>query len=378
MAKRIGIIGSTGSIGTQALDVIRRNPGKYHISFLSCNNNIDLLKEQQEEFAPDHVCVTGQGRYEGGLNGLDSLLRLIRNEELDLVLLAAVGAAGIIPAYEAVNRGVDLALANKESIVAAGSLLLKRAKETGSRIIPVDSEHSAIFQCLKGHRKKSLKKIVLTASGGAFRNTPADALHYMGPDEALKHPNWTMGSKITIDSATMMNKGLELIEAKFLFDVEPSMLDVVIHPQSVVHSYVAFEDGSMIAQMGDPDMRTPISYAMAYPSRTPSGVKPLDMAEIGTLTFEKPDLEKYFCLKLAFEVLKKDRNAPMIVMNAANEIAVAAFLSKKIAYLNIPAIIEKTLEVCDFNEPQTIQAVIETDTRARMAAQDIIKKDIFK
>lgn len=371
MTKKIGIIGSTGSIGTQALDVVRINREKFHISFLSCNTNTKLLKKQAEEFSPDHICITGQD------NGLEELLKLIRGEELDLVILAAVGAAGIVPAYAVVDAGVDLALANKESVVASGKLLLDRAKATGSKVIPVDSEHSAIFQCLQGQKKEHLEKIVLTASGGAFRNTPADALKYMGAVDALKHPNWNMGNKITIDSATMMNKGLELIEARFLFDVEPDVLDVVIHPQSVVHSYITMKDGSMLAQMGDPDMRTPISYAMAYPDRIISGVSPLDMAQVGMLTFQKPDLEKYSCLKLAFEVLKKDSNAPMIVMNAANEIAVSAFLKDEITYLSIPLLIKETLSSCSFDEPDSIQAVLDMNEKARASATDILKKGIF-
>ncbi|PLX67659.1 MAG: 1-deoxy-D-xylulose-5-phosphate reductoisomerase [Denitrovibrio sp.] len=378
MAKKIGIIGSTGSIGTQALDVIRQNRDDYHISFLSCNNNVKLLKEQAEEFSPDHICATGSELPDGALKGLEGLKKLIRNEDLDIVLLAAVGAAGIVPAYEVVSRGIDLALANKESIVASGRLLLDKAKETGSRVIPVDSEHSAIFQCLQGQKKEHLEKIILTASGGAFRNTPVDALKLMEPDDALKHPNWVMGSKVTIDSATMMNKGLELIEARFLFDVEPSMLGLVIHPESIVHSYITFKDGSMLAQMGDPDMRTPISYSMAYPERIVSGVKPLDLSSVGVLNFYKPDLEKYTCLKLAYEVLKKDRNAPMIVMNAANEIAVSAFMNKTIAYLQISEIIEKALNKCDFNEPQSVQSVIEIDTKTRYVVQEILKREVNK
>jgi len=376
MSKRIGIIGSTGSIGTQALDVIRLNPDKYKVVFLSCNNNIKLLKEQVEEFLPEKICITGEGKLDGALYGEDGLTDLIRNEDVDLVLLAAVGAAGITPAYETVCRGLDLALANKESIVAAGRIILDKAKETGSRVIPVDSEHSAIFQALDGHDKDFLEKIVLTASGGAFRDTPFDALEFMSPAEALKHPNWSMGSKITIDSATMMNKGLELIEARFLFDTPPEKLDVVIHPQSIVHSYVTFIDGSMIAQMGSPNMRTPIAYAMAYPERTLSGIKPLSMAEVGELTFKKPELEKYECLNLAIDVLKNDLSSPMIIMNAANEIAVASFIDEKIKYLGIASVIRETLSVCDFAEPDSIEAVLDIDRAVRVTATEIVNKGI--
>ena len=376
MTKRIGIVGSTGSIGTQALDVVRQNPDRYKVVFLSCNNNTELLAKQAAEFAPEHICTTGVNRLDNALHGMGSLLSLIKDADLDMVLLAAVGAAAIAPAYAAVDRGLDLALANKESIVAAGRIILNRAKQTGSRVIPVDSEHSAIFQCLEGQKKEYLEQIVLTASGGAFRSTPLDALEFVNLEQALKHPNWSMGSKITIDSATMMNKGLELIEARFLFDVNPSMLDVVIHPQSVIHSYVTFRDGSMLAQMGNPDMRTPISYAMAYPDRIPSGVKPLDMAQVGRLTFARPDLNKYLCLKLAIEVLKKDMSGPMIVMNAANEVAVDRFIKGEIGYLAIPGLIEDALAGCSFSEPDCIESVIDTDTKAREAVNRIIKGKI--
>jgi len=374
MSKRIGIVGSTGSIGTQALDVIRLNPEKYKIVFLSCNNNVELLQKQAAEFAPDFICTTGAKHPNGSLNGLNSLLELIRTQDLDLVLLAAVGAAGIAPAYETVCRGVDLALANKESIVAAGRIILNKAKETGSRVIPVDSEHSAIFQALHGQKKEHVEKIMLTASGGAFRNTPVDALEFMKPADALKHPNWCMGSKITVDSATMMNKGLELIEARYLFDTPPEKLGVVIHPQSIVHSYVTFKDGSMLAQLGDSDMRTPISYAMAYPERTVSGVKALDLTEIGKLTFLKPELEKYECLKIALEVLKKDVSSPMIVMNAANEIAVEEFINGRIKYLRVPSLIRETLDKCFFDEPDSIEAVLDIDRAAREQALTILKR----
>jgi len=376
MPKKIGIVGSTGSIGTQALDVVRQNPGMFKIVFLSCNDNIQLLKKQSEEFSPDYICTTGKNGADGILCGIDSLINLIRNEELDMVILAAVGAAGIVPAFETVSMGIDLALANKESVVAAGPLLLSMARSTGSRIIPVDSEHSAIFQCLQGQKKDFLDKIVLTASGGAFRHTPVDALEFMGPEQALKHPNWSMGSKITVDSATMMNKGLELIEARYLFDVLPEKLDVVIHPQSVVHSYVTFKDGSMIAQMGGSDMRTPISYAMAYPDRIYSGVKPLDLTEISGLTFQKPDMEKYACLKLATEVLKKDKSVPMIVMNAANEIAVESFIQGKLGYMDIHRVIQGSLDSFESDEPKSISDVLYIDKASREAAAKIINKRI--
>lgn len=372
--KKIGIIGSTGSIGTQALDVVRRNPDKFSVVFLSCYGNTDLLKSQAREFKPKYICSTADCCEDGMLCGQSSVSDIIKNEELDMVLLAAVGAAGAVYAFDTVARGITLALANKESIVASGKLLLNLAKKTGAKIIPVDSEHSAIFQCIEGHDKSFLEKITLTASGGAFRNTPSDALEYVTLGEALKHPNWSMGSKITVDSATMMNKGLELIEARYLFDVNPEVLDVVIHPQSVIHSFVSYLDGSMIAQMGYPDMRTPISYAFGYPERLVSGVKPLRMQDIGCLTFSEPDAEKYPCLKTAIEVLKKDSNAPMIVMNAANEIAVAEFIGGKIGFTDIHRVIENVLESFLPAEPDSFQAVLDIDGRSRIEAAKSVKR----
>ncbi|WP_303852411.1 1-deoxy-D-xylulose-5-phosphate reductoisomerase [Seleniivibrio woodruffii] len=371
--KRIGIIGSTGSIGRQALDVIGRNPGRFDVVFLSCNGNLELLKQQGELCGAKYLCSTGLS-CEGVLCGESEILKIMDSEGLDMVLLAAVGAAGTVYAYETVKRGITLALANKESIVASGRILFDTAKKTGARILPVDSEHSAIFQCLEGQDKRFLERVTLTASGGAFRNTPADALEYVTVEQALRHPNWSMGSKITVDSATMMNKGLELIEARYLFDIDPSMLSVVIHPQSVVHSFVSFRDGSIIAQMGEPDMRTPIAYAMAYPERMESGVKPLNLASVGCLTFLEPDMGKYPCLGIAVEVLKKDSNAPMIVMNAANEVAVAEFIGGQIEYSDIAKVISAVLDVCVPAEPAEIADVLAADMMAREASEKIIKR----
>lgn len=364
--KKIAVIGSTGSIGRQTLDVVRRNKELFEVVLLSANSNKRLLEEQCSEFNAKKACLTC------GSN--DELVRMINDTDLDLVLIAAVGAAGILPAYETVKKGTDIALANKESIVAAGHLILGAAKKSGAKVIPVDSEHSAIYQCLMGHSKKYVSKIVLTASGGAFRKTPNDALEFMGVEQALKHPNWNMGSKITVDSATMMNKGLELIEARYLFDVEPEKLDVVIHPQSIVHSAVSYTDGSMLAQMGYPDMRTPISFALGLPDRITSGVKELDLSEISMLNFFKPDLEKYRCLKMAFEVLKKDLNGPMIVMNAANEIAVEHFLQKSIGFIDIAPIIENVLDAFGECKAEGIEEILELDTKVRDVCNSIISK----
>jgi 1-deoxy-D-xylulose-5-phosphate reductoisomerase len=371
--KRIGIIGSTGSIGRQALDVISRNPGKFDVVFLSCNGNLELMRRQGAQCGAKYLCSTGLSG-EGILSGEGEILKILDNEKIDMVLLAAVGAAGTVYAYETVKRGITLALANKESIVASGRILFETAKRTGAKILPVDSEHSAIFQCLQGQDKKFLDRVTLTASGGAFRNTPADALDYVTVEQALRHPNWSMGSKITVDSATMMNKGLELIEARYLFDIDPSMLSVVIHPQSVVHSFVSFKDGSLIAQMGEPDMRTPIAYAMAYPARMESGVKPLNLAAVGSLTFLEPDMDKYPCLAIAVEVLKKDSNAPMIVMNAANEVAVADFIGGRLEYSDIAKVIKAVLNVCMPAEPKEIADVLEADRLARDVAANVTKR----
>ena len=371
--KRIGIIGSTGSIGRQALDVISRNPDKFEVVFISCNGNLELLKQQGAQCGAKYLCSTGLAG-EGILSGECEILKILDSERIDMVLLAAVGAAGTVYAYETVKRGITLALANKESIVASGRILFDAAKRTGAKILPVDSEHSAIFQCLHGQDKRFLDKVTLTASGGAFRNTPADALEYVTLEQALRHPNWSMGSKITVDSATMMNKGLELIEARYLFDIEPSMLSVVIHPQSVVHSFVSFKDGSLIAQMGEPDMRTPIAYAMAYPERMESGVRPIDLAKVGSLTFFEPDMKKYPCLGIAVEVLKKDSNAPMIVMNAANEVAVAEFIGGQIEYRDIAGVISAVLDVCAPSEPEEIADVLSADAMAREASEKVIKR----
>ena len=375
MKKRIGIVGSTGSIGTQALDVVRKNSDKFEIVFLSANTNLKLLLLQGEEFGVKKLCLTGA---ESGTDniyyGETELIKLIKNEGIDLLLAAPVGAAGIRPVYEALTSGINVALANKESIVAAGRIILDTAEKNNVSVIPVDSEHSAIFQCLRGYNKEDVARIVLTASGGAFRNTPEDALEFVKVEDALNHPNWSMGSKITIDSATMMNKGLELIEARFLFGICPEKLDVVIHPQSIVHSMVSYKDGSMIAQLGYPDMRTPISYALAYPERIESGVNILDFMDAPRLDFKKPDLKKYKCLELAIEVLKKDMNGPMIIMNAANEIAVEYFLKKSVSYRSIPNIVQDTLDSIPDKEVLELEGVLELDKLTRERAKKLSAK----
>jgi 1-deoxy-D-xylulose-5-phosphate reductoisomerase len=365
--KKLAIIGSTGSIGTQALDVVRLNRELFDVVLLTAHSNKELLEAQCAEFGVKKSCLTFGSNIE--------LVNLLRNTEIDLVLVAAVGAAGIIPTYESLKQGIDVALANKESIVAAGKLILDTAKENSAKIIPVDSEHSAIYQCLMGHNKEQVSKIILTASGGAFRKTPKDALQFMGVNEALRHPNWQMGSKITVDSATMMNKGLELIEARYLFDIEPSKLGVVIHQQSIIHSAVSYIDGTMLAQMGYPDMRTPISFALGLPERLNCGVKQLDLCDISRLDFFQPDLEKYPCLKLALNVLEHDKNGAMIVMNAANEIAVEHFLKKSIKFIDIAPLIQSVLDIFGEQEANSIDEILALDNRARIKCLELLQND---
>jgi 1-deoxy-D-xylulose-5-phosphate reductoisomerase len=376
--KNIGIIGSTGSIGTQSLDVISRNKNLFSIKFLSSHSNIDLVKQQIKDFSPEFVVLTGikgdSEEYEGTkiFYGIENLINIIENENLDLVLSSAVGFAGIKPTFASVKKGINVALANKESIVSGGLALLNVAKKTGSEIIPVDSEHSAIYQSLMGHNKDEVHKIILTASGGSFRNRPEDSLELVSVEETLKHPNWDMGSKITVDSATMMNKGLELIEARYLFDISPKKLDVVIHPQSIIHSIVSYKDGSMIAQMGLPDMRVPISFALGFPSRIESGSDFLDLSKGLSLSFEEPNYNKYPCLKTAIEVLNEDKNSLMIVMNAANEIAVNIFLKGNLEFIKISEIVNKTLNFFKAENIIDIDEIIRIDSLARKKALEIV------
>lgn len=376
--KKIGIVGSTGSIGTQALEVIDLHRDKFEIVFLSCGRNTSLMEKQIHKFRPKYAVIVNEkqdifSENTKVLYGNKNLIRLIEHEQLDLILIATTGFSGVMPTYTAARRGIDIALANKESIVAAGDLIIKEVNKRSSLLIPVDSEHSAIFQCLMGQDKRKIEKVILTASGGPFRNRPYDSFDFIRKEEALKHPNWSMGAKITIDSATMMNKGLELIEAKYLFDIPPTKLDVIIHPQSIIHSMVSFIDGSYLAQLGYPDMRTPISFALNYPERIKSGVKQLSFKDIHTLTFQEVDFRKYRCLELAIEILKKDKNSLMIVMNAANEIAVEHFLKDDITFHQIYTVIAET--VSRFNETfiEDIDKIFEMDILAREQARSIVK-----
>lgn len=362
--KRVGIIGSTGSVGRQAVEVILANKDLFDVVFLTCHSNRNLLFKQIEQLKAGYGVITSESD--------STLTDILDGEQIDVILHAAGGIGGVKPAYEVVSRGIDIALANKESIVTAGAIITETAEESCSKIIPVDSEHSAIFQCLMGQRKKNLASVTLTASGGPFRKRPKDAMESVSVEEALSHPNWSMGRKITVDSATMMNKGLELIEAKYLFDLPADMLNVVIHPESIIHSYVSFCDGSVIAQMGQPDMKVPISFALGFPERIESTVKPLDLGSLGRLTFEKPDLKRFPCLNIAIKVLESGSNALMTAMNAANEAAVAAFLNKEISFSAIARTVEETLSKITFNNASTIDEACLNSSLAYETALSVI------
>ncbi len=358
MKKRIAILGSTGSIGTQALNVISAHPDLFEVEVLTANSNCDALIRQSVEYRPNAVVIGKKSCYQKVSDALkdlpikvwagdDALSYVAAMESVDLVLSAMVGFSGLVPTLRALEAGKPVALANKESLVIAGELMMAAAMKNNTRIIPVDSEHSAIFQCLVGEHPETVEKIYLTASGGPFRGKTTKELHHVTREDALAHPNWKMGSKITVDSASMMNKGLEVIEARWLFDLAPSQIEVIIHPQSVIHSIVQFIDGSMKVQMGLPDMKLPILYAMSYPGRISSEFRRFSFAEYPTLTFEPPDLKVFRNLELAYHALQSGGNLPCI-LNAANEAAVAAFLDNRVSFLQMPDIIEHCLQKVPF------------------------------
>lgn len=376
--KHIAILGSTGSIGTQALEVIKQHPENFVAEVLTANGNADLLIKQALEFKPNSVVIADETKYakvKVALSphdikvfaGLRSIEQVVEMDSIDMVLAGIVGYAGLASTLAAIKAGKQIALANKETLVVAGELVTKFAKENGVNIYPVDSEHSAIFQCMAGEWQNRIEKIYLTASGGPFRGMKREQLEKVTKAQALRHPNWEMGDKITIDSATLMNKGLEVIEAKWLFNLEPEQVDVIIHPQSIIHSIVQFEDGSMKAQMGLPDMRLPIQYALGFPERIGSSYKRFDFLDYPNLSFEKPDTENFRCLTLAYEALKKRGNAPC-VLNAANEVAVNAFLQERIPFAQIPAIIENTLAKASFIPQPGYEDYVKTDEDARVVA----------
>ena len=383
MKKKITIFGSTGSIGLSTLDIISQHNDKYEIVGLSINNNYEKLLEQVSAFKPKIVSIKDTNSFEKFknrntlknlkiLNGSDSFDDIL-NYETDIVVAAITGSAGLLPVVGAAKRGITIALANKESLVCSGSLVTALAKKNGSMILPVDSEHNAIYQVLDVKNKQNVSKLILTASGGPFLNKITEELQNISPEEAIKHPNWTMGKKISVDSATMMNKGLELIEAHYLFDMPHDKIDIVVHPESIIHSCVEYSDGSILAQMGNPDMRTPISYTLAYPDRIPTRVEKLKLSDIKKLTFYEPDFLKFPCLELAYSSLKIKKSAPT-VLNAANEIAVDAFLKKKISFLSIHRIVEKTLNKASISDINSIKDVVEVDTESRRIATEFITK----
>lgn len=381
MKRKLAILGSTGSIGTQALDVVREHPDKFEVYAITANNSLDLLVRQAREFQPEVVVIANDDKYQALKDalsdlpikvwaGMDSITQVVQSEPIDIVLTAMVGYAGLAPTISAIKAKKPIALANKETLVVAGELITELALENKVPILPVDSEHSAIFQCLNGECSP-VEKILLTASGGPFRKLSKDNLRKVTKHQALKHPNWDMGAKITIDSATLMNKGFEMIEAKWLFGLTPSQVEVVVHPQSIIHSMVQFEDSSIMAQMGLPDMRLPIQYAFAYPNRLKSNFERLDIFKLGTMTFEKPDMDKFRNLAFAFDAANKGGNMPCVI-NAANEIVVDAFLKEKIGFLEMSDIIEKTMQRASFIEKPTYDDYVLSNAEAREVATAFI------
>ncbi len=382
MKRKIAILGSTGSIGTQALEVLRNNSEHFEVHLLTANNQIDLLIRQAREFMPDTVVIANEQKYpelKEALEDLpikvwagpDAICQAVQSDQIDMVLTAMVGFSGLKPTIHAIRSGKAIALANKETLVVAGDLITKLAMENQVPILPVDSEHSAIFQCLVGETDP-VEKILLTASGGPFRQHRIEELATVTKKDALKHPNWSMGAKVTIDSSTMMNKGFEMIEAHWLFNVKPEQIQVVVHPQSIIHSMVQFKDGSIKAQLGLPDMRLPIQYALAYPHRLESNFERVDFADFTTLTFEEPDMNKFLNLAFAYEAIRRGGNMPCI-LNAANEVVVAAFLEDRIGFLKMSKIIEETMNQTSFIASPEYEDYISTDTEARSVAEKLIK-----
>ena len=381
MAKNISILGSTGSIGTQTLDVVREIGG-INVKAITANNNIELLEKQIREFNPDIAAVMNEEMAEKLkervkdcgtkiLSGIDGLIEAAVYKESDTVVTSVVGNIGIVPTFVAIKAGKNIALANKETLVSAGELIINAVKKYGVKLYPVDSEHSAIFQCLRGNEDNKIRRILLTASGGPFRGRKREELLNVRAEDALKHPNWSMGKKVTIDSASLMNKGLEVIEAKWLFGVDVEDIEVLIHPQSIVHSAVEYEDGAVIAQMGEPDMKVPIQYALTYPKRVKNSFPKIDFAQRNSLTFEKPDMDTFKCLSLAYRAIKTGGTMPT-VMNGANEMAVAAFLENKIGFLDIADIIEKTMMSYNVKYDYAVEDLVEADKWARNFSNNLI------
>lgn len=381
--RRLTILGATGSIGVSTLDVVARHPDRFEVVALSGHRQIERLAEQCLAVAPRYAVVAdadaartlvarlGARVPTEVLYGVDALEQIASLPDIDTVMAAIVGAAGLRPALAAARAGKRILLANKESLVMAGGLFMREVQAHGASLLPIDSEHNAVFQCMPSQGRAGVRRILLTASGGPFRRTPLADLAHVTPDQACAHPNWDMGRKISVDSATMMNKGLEVIEARWLFDTPADRIDVVIHPQSIVHSMVEYVDGSVLAQMGNPDMRTPIAHALAWPERIESGVGPLDLAAAADLVFERPDLERFPCLKLAFDALRAGQGTPA-VLNAANEVAVAAFLEHRLGFRAIADVIAATLDLLPDRPADTLDQVFAADAAARSVARDLI------
>lgn len=382
MKKQLAILGSTGSIGTQTLQVVEDNPDLFEVYAITANNRAEELIEQARKFQPEVVVIANEQKYDmvkealadlpmKVYTGADALCQIVEAKPIDVVVTAMVGFAGLPPTISAIKAGKTIALANKETLVVAGELINSLAQQYNVAILPVDSEHSAIFQSIVGEVGNNIEKILLTASGGPFRKFSIGQLATVTKEQALKHPNWEMGAKITIDSATMMNKGFEAIEAKWLFGVKPEQIEVVVHPESIIHSAVQFEDGAVKAQLGVPDMRLPIQYALTYPDRIKANFDRLDLFKLGSMTFEKPDLQKFRCLALAYEAMDKGGNMPCIV-NAANEIVNLAFRQDKIGFLRIGDIIAETMQKASFIEKPTYEDYVATDAEARRIATEML------
>lgn len=387
--KGVAVLGSTGSIGVSTLDVVARHPNRYRVVALTANRNIEGLFTQCLRFKPQVAVMAdsasaaelaqrlwAEGSRTEVLNGLAGLEQVAAKPEADYVMAAIVGAAGLLPALAAVRAGKRVLLANKEALVVAGRLFMHEAMQHGAEILPIDSEHNAVFQCMpsgysEGIDRVGVKRILLTASGGPFRTTALEDLQWVNPEQACAHPNWDMGRKISVDSATMMNKGLEVIEAHWLFQVAPDQIDVVLHPQSVIHSMVEYIDGSVLAQMGNPDMRTPIAHALAWPDRIDSGVKSLDLFQIARLDFEAPDVKRFPCLKLAYQAVRAGGIAPA-VLNAANEVAVAAFLQGRLGFLGIADLVERTLQKFGTMPAESLEQLLDVDRQARLTTEQAL------
>ncbi|MCC8153925.1 MAG: 1-deoxy-D-xylulose-5-phosphate reductoisomerase [Tannerellaceae bacterium] len=384
MKRRLAILGSTGSIGTQALEVVNEHPDLFEVYALTANNQVDLLINQARKFIPEIVVIANESKYPELKEALEDLpikvwagtnaiTQMVQMEPIDMVLTAMVGYSGLQPTISTIKAGKAIALANKETLVVAGELITTLAMEHKVPILPVDSEHSAIFQCLAGEWENQVEKILLTASGGPFRAFTMDQLAKVTKSEALKHPNWSMGAKVTIDSASMMNKGFEMIEAKWLFGLSPDQIEVLVHPQSIIHSMVQFEDGAIMAQLGVPDMKLPIQYAFSYPKRLKSSFERLDFRTCTSFTFEQPDMNRFRNLAFAFEAIRTGGNMPCI-LNAANEIVVAAFLQESTGFLQMSEIIEETMQKATFIAKPVYEDYVASDREAREIAMNLLKK----